>query len=307
MLWCEVRLTVPLSQVEAAADVLRAFAPGGVSIEEPLILLGPEEGVRLEPRRPAVVACYLLVDDRLGERLDQIHARLAEQGIHPAIETRRLEETEWAEAWKEHFHVERIGRRIVIRPSWRAYEPLPGDVVIELDPGMAFGTGQHETTRGCLVLLEELIEPGVRVLDVGTGSGILAIAAVKLGADSVLAVDLEPQAITVTRENAERNGVAGRVGVALGSLGEAWPFAEQPVALAGLVVANIHARVLLEIADDLVTALRPGGAMILSGIIADREADVCAAFVERGLAVVRSLPDRDWRTVALRRPAGGGR
>ena len=305
MLWCEVRLAVPLAQVEAAAEVLRTVAPAGVSIEEPLILLGPEEGVRLEPRRPAVVTCYLLVDDSLGTRLEQIAARLTQQRIRAAIETRRVEEVEWADAWKDHFHVERIGRRMVIRPSWRDYTPLPGDVVIDLDPGMAFGTGQHETTRGCLLLLEEIVEPGVAVLDVGTGSGILAIAAVKLGAASVLAVDLEPQSIVVAEENATRNGVSDRIRVARGSLGDEWPFPEPASVVADLVVANIHARVLLERADALVAATRAGGALILSGIIAEREQEVRAAFEAIGLAPVRRLADGEWRTLALRRAAEG--
>jgi ribosomal protein L11 methyltransferase len=301
VLWCQVRLSVPLAQAETAAEVLRTVAPAGVSIEEPVVPLGPEEGVRLAPRRPAVVSCYLLVDDGLGGRLDQIDALLGERGVASSIETRRVDDAEWAEAWKEHFHVLRVGRRIVIRPSWREYDAGPDDVVIDLDPGMAFGTGQHETTRGCLAMLEETVRPGMRVLDAGTGSGILAIAAVKLGAASVLAVDLEPQAIAVTRENAERNGVAERIQAALGSLGTAWPFAEPAAATADLVVANIHARVLIELAPALAAALTPTGSMILSGVIAEREDDVRAVYADLGFAVTDVLPEGDWRTLALRR------
>lgn len=299
MLWCEIRVTAPLEQAETVAEVLLAIAPAGVSIEEPLTLLGPEEGVRLEPGRPAVVACYLLVDDSLGARLEEIDQRLAGRDLHPQIETRRLEEAEWADAWKEHFHVEHIGRRIVIRPSWRAYQAAPGEVVIDLDPGMAFGTGQHATTRGCLLLLEEAVSPGVRVLDVGTGSGILAIAALKLGAATALALDVEAQAIPVSEENAARNGVAGRFRVRLGSLGDDWPFPEPRTAVAELVVANIHARVLLALRDDLLAALRPGGSLILSGVIAEREGDVRAAFERDGLRVSETLAEGDWRTLLL--------
>jgi ribosomal protein L11 methyltransferase len=300
VLWCEVRLSVPLASVEPAADALRAVAPTGVAIEEPVVPLGAEEGVWLDRRRPALVCCYLLVDDGLGARLDEIDRRLTASGIRTSIETRRLDEREWAEAWKEHFQVERVGRRLVIRPSWRAYEPEAGDVVIDLDPGMAFGTGQHETTRGCLVLLERLARPGMGVLDVGTGSGILAVAAAKLGAASVLACDIEPQSIAVARENAERNGVADRVLVEQGSLGPRWPFPQAPVSCADLVLANIHARALIELAEPLATALAIGGAAILSGIIADREGDVLAAFARQGLEMADRLSDGDWRTLAVR-------
>ncbi|MGD9890482.1 MAG: 50S ribosomal protein L11 methyltransferase [Dehalococcoidia bacterium] len=303
MLWCEVRITVPLPDVETTAEVLRVVAPGGVSIEEPVVPLGPEEGARLERHRPAIVSCYLLVDDGLGARLDQIDALLDARELKPEIETRRVDEAEWADAWKEHFHVMRVGRRTVIRPSWRDYQPGPGDVVIDLDPGMAFGTGQHETTRGCLAMLEEIVRPGMRVLDAGTGSGILAIAAIKLGAASVMAVDVEPQAISVTRENAARNGVGQRVRVAHGSLGAAWPFDDPSAGIADLVVANIHARALIELAEDISAALTPAGAIILSGIIAEREADVRDAYAALGFSVTNLLAEGDWRTLALR-PAG---
>ena len=299
MLWCEVRVAVAPADVEAAADALRAVAPGGVSIEEPVIPLGPEEGVRLDPHRPALVACYLPVDDRLGARLADVDARLHAAGRHPAIETRRVEEAEWADAWKEHFYVERVGRRLVIRPSWRDYAPLPDDLVIDLDPGMAFGTGQHPTTRRCLVMLEDRVRPGMRVLDLGTGSGILAIAAAKLGAGSVLAVVVEPQAVTVAEQNAARNGVAAVVRVAHGSLGANWPFPEPPVRLADLIVANIHARVLIDLAPAIAAALRPEGVAVASGIIAGREDDVRDAFTAGGLRLVEMRADREWRTLAL--------
>jgi ribosomal protein L11 methyltransferase len=301
MLWCEVRLSVPLVQVEPAAEALRAVAPGGVAIEEPVVPLGPEEGVRLERKRPAVVSCYLPVDDGLGARLDEIDRLLSDAGIEPRIETRRLDEQAWADAWKDHFHVEHIGERLVIRPSWRDYRARSGDIVIDLDPGMAFGTGQHETTRGCLVLLERFAWPGMRVLDVGTGSGILAIAAAKLGASRVLACDVEQQSIPVARENARANGVAERVRVELGSLGPRWPFAEPPTSCADLLLANIHARALIDLAKPLAAALAPGGTAILSGIIADRERDVVESFAAQELDPIDRLADGDWRTVALRR------
>ena len=154
MTWCEISALVPVELAELAAEAMCAVAPNGVAIEDPLIPLGPDEGVRLERRRPSVVKAYLPVDDRLGERLDALDAALTALGLHPELRTRTVREQDWADAWKEHFHVERVGRRLVIRPSWRPFVPEPGDVVIDLDPGMAFGTGQHPTTRACLELLE---------------------------------------------------------------------------------------------------------------------------------------------------------
>jgi ribosomal protein L11 methyltransferase len=256
--------------------------------------------VRLEPDRPAAVACWLLADDGLGARLDQIDTRLATLGLRPEITTRRADDAEWAEAWKEHFHVTRVGRRTVIRPSWRDYDPRPDEIVIDLDPGMAFGTGQHETTRGCLTLLEDAVQAGARVLDLGTGSGILAIAAAKLGAGEVLALDVEPQSVAVARENAERNGVTDRVQVVLGSLGEDRPFAQSTDSFA-LVVANIHARALIALAPAIASVTLPQSCLVLSGIVAEREADVAAAYEELRFTVTRSLAEGDWRTLALRR------
>ncbi len=300
MTWCEISALVPVELAELAAEAMCAVAPDGVAIEDPLIPLGPDEGVRLERRRPSVVKAYLPVDDRLGERLDALDAALAALGLHPELRTRTVHEQEWADAWKEHFHVERVGRRLVIRPSWRAYTPQPADVVIDLDPGMAFGTGQHPTTRTCLELIEEHVRPGDVVLDVGTGSGILAVAAVKLGAARCLALDVDAQAVRVARENVARNGVADRVQVAEGTL---------PIALASrhafdLALANITAAAVAALAPDLAAALRPGGTLIGSGIVADRLDAVLAALMAAGCSIIDVRAVGDWRTVVAR--AGPG-
>ncbi len=296
MTWCEISAAVPVEQAELAAEAMRAVAPDGVAIEDPLIPLGPDEGVRLERRRPSVVKAYLPVDDRLGERLDALDAALAALGLHPELRTRTVREQEWADAWKAHFHVERIGRRLVIRPSWRPFTSQPGDVVIELDPGMAFGTGQHPTTRTCLELLEEHVRPGDTVLDVGTGSGILAVAAVKLGAARCLALDVDPQAVRVARENAARNGVADRVKVMEGTL-----TADDARRHAfDLAVANITAAAVAALAPALAAALRPGGTLIGSGIVADRLDAVQTALAAAKLSVTEVRAVGDWRTLVAR-------
>jgi ribosomal protein L11 methyltransferase len=300
MVWCEVSATVPVPWVEPVADVLRAEAPEGVAIEEPVVPLGPEEGVRVDRRRPAVVRAYLPVDDGLGERLARIAAALHAAGLPAHLHTRTVRAEEWADAWKAHFHVERVGRRLVIRPSWRAYTPAPGEVVIDLDPGMAFGTGQHPTTRACLELLEAHVRPGARVLDVGTGSGILAVAAVGLGAGHCLALDIDPRAVQAAGENAARNGVADRVRVVQGSLGAGWTLDVPPPDGADLVLANIHAAAVAALAPAFAHALAPGGRLIASGVVADRLRGVLTALRGAGLTVERVRADGEWRTVLAR-------
>jgi ribosomal protein L11 methyltransferase len=192
----------------------------------------------------------------------------------------------------------RIGRRLVIRPTWRRHRKLPGDVVLSLDPGMAFGTGLHPTTRLCLAALETLADEGLlgraantgepaRVLDVGCGSGILAIAAGKLGAGKLLGVDTDPIAVESTAANAALNGLTRRIGVRKGSL----PTGEGPF---DLVLANLIASLLVQLAVPLRNELAPAGTILASGIFRDREGDVKAAFEGTGLAIRRRWAEEDW-------------
>jgi ribosomal protein L11 methyltransferase len=169
-------------------------------------------------------------------------------------------------------------------------------VVVTLDPGMAFGTGQHETTRMCLEALERAVRRGARVLDAGCGSGILAIAAAKLGAREVLAIDVDADCVRITGENARLNGVEAIVRARRGSLGDAWPFDEPPAAF-DVVVANIIARVIVDLSPDLAAALAAGGRLIVSGVIGEREREVCDALTSAGLRidVVRAMGD--WRCI----------
>jgi ribosomal protein L11 methyltransferase len=185
----------------------------------------------------------------------------------------------------------RVGRRIVIRPTWRDHDPAPDDVVLDLDPGMAFGTGLHPTTRLCLAAVESAADRGLlaggRVLDVGCGSGIIAIAAAKLGAASVLGVDTDPIAIEATDANAARNGLSERIRARAGSLPSGEPGHD-------VVLANLIASVLIELAAGLRDELRPGGTVLASGIFVDREADVRAAFEAVGLEVGMRTAEGEW-------------
>jgi len=281
----------------AVAELLTELAPGGFSVEEPYVPLGPDEGARLEPWRPTLLRVYLARDDDLGSRRQRLERGLAALPFRVQVHERPVQEEDWAESWKQFFQVERAGRHVVIRPSWREYEPKPGDVVIELDPGMAFGTGQHPTTRLCLAALEDFLRAGTNVLDLGCGSGILAVAAVKLGGGQVWALDTEQIAVEATRANAGRNGVAERIHCARGSLGDAWPHEQPAQALFDLIVANISAGVLVALAAPLAAALRPDGAFVGSGIIAERLDEVLVATAAAGLWVEEIRADGDWRAV----------
>jgi len=208
---------------------------------------------------------------------------------------RTLREIDWANAWKEHFHVERVGH-VVIRPAWRAYKLRAGEVVVSLDPGMAFGTGQHPTTRMCLLALQDVVEPGDHVLDLGAGSGILAFTAVALGAKDALCIDTEEQAVAASIANAGLNGMSDRIEVSpVGSIELAagkGPF--------DLVLANIIARIIIALAPDIVKQMKPGAALITSGIIGEREEETLVALAAAGLKFETRLEEGDWRAFVHR-------
>ncbi len=299
MRYTEIAVAVPSAQVELAADILRELTGRDVSIERPFTQPDLESDAIVDTKGSAVVRAYAAGDG--GQHaLERARAALAAAAIDARVSISDVAEEDWAESWKEHFHVERFGERIVIVPSWREYEASADDVVVTLDPGMAFGTGQHETTRMCLEALERAVRPGMRVLDVGCGSGILAIAAAKLGAREVLAVDVDADCVRVTEENACANRVDRIIQAKRGSAGEAWPFGE-PAAGFDVVVANIIARVIIEMAPELARALTVGGQLIVSGVIGERERQVVDAFAAAGLRVGDTRAMGDWRCIEAAR------
>jgi ribosomal protein L11 methyltransferase len=311
--WLELSVIADQEAVEAVSEILSRATPHGVSVEVPFRL--EHEGLAAAPiPGEAIVRAYLPAIDGAGaeravtetrERLGHLQAF----GLRPIGElaVRPVHEEDWAAAWKQHFPVMRIGRRTVIRPTWRRCRARAGDVVLALDPGMAFGTGLHPTTRLCLAGIERWADAGLlegaRVLDVGTGSGILAVAAARQGAERVVATDTDPVAVGAAGANARRNRVARRVRVERGSV----PVASGPF---DLVVANLIASLLVELAADLSASVRPGtgrsgsgGRLLASGIFVDREAEVRRAFAAAGLRVVARDAEGDWVALDAERPA----
>ena len=298
--WLELAVAADLEAVEAVSEILGRVAPVGTSVEPAFELVEEGLGARVDATRPAIIRAYVPAGDEaataraIAEATEAL-GHLQAFGLRPIGEltTRNVHEADWAEAWKEHFPVLRVGRRLVIRPTWRTYEAAPGDVVIDLDPGMAFGTGLHPTTQLCLVALESIAERGLvdgaRVLDVGCGSGILSIAAARLGAREVVAVDTDPVAVEATKKNAETNGLRSVIKAREGSV----PTGEGPF---DVVCANLIATLLVDLAPALAAELRRDarGELLASGIFLDREGDVRTAFTKALLDVGNAWDSGDW-------------
>lgn len=297
--WFELAVEADHEAVEQVSEILSRVCLGGVAVEAPFEVVAEGLAARLDPGRPAVVRGYISAIEPAAaraaiERVRRDLGHLQAFALRPIGElvTRVVHEEDWAEAWKEHFAVMRVGRRLVIRPTWREHRPAKGDVVISLDPGMAFGTGLHPTTRLCLAGIEGWAEADLmsdaRVLDVGTGSGILSIAAALLGASYVLAVDTDPLAVATAAANAAQNGVAELIEARVGSLPLAQP--EQ----FHLVVANLISGLLIDIAPALAAVVRPGGRLLASGIFHERETEVATAFEGAGLHTIGRRAEDDW-------------
>ncbi len=296
--WLEFTLLVPAADAEAAAEVLRRHCPGGVSIEEPILPAERGESYAPDPARPARVRAYLPRQDGLDQRRRALRREVGALGLAPALRTRWRREEQWAEAWKRFFGVEKVGRRLVVCPTWIDYAPRAGEVVIRLDPGMAFGTGQHATTRLCLEALESRLRPGreasLSVLDVGTGSGILAIAAALLGATRVVALDVDLVAVDVACRNVAVNGVESLVQVQEGSVGATPALPDADALRFDMVLANISTAAITAMAPALARAVAPGGILVASGI-GDASATACRGALEKaGLRVVDQAHRDGW-------------
>ncbi len=301
--WIEITAHVSADASDLVADLLREGGADGVVIE-PALLISDTANFAYEELRDRAwrVRGYVPAPFEASAQ-QELEARLRE--LAPDLGELAFAEVvpeDWSQTWKQFYSVMHIGSRLVIRPSWEPYEAQPGEVVVDLDPGAAFGTGQHETTRLCMEAIEQYVQPGMDVYDIGAGSGILAIAAVKLGAREVLCVDDDATTVPVLEENAVINGVADRILAAEGSMGADWPWPERPpVDAADVVLANISSTWVVTLMPDLAAAVRPGGVLVASGFIERDAGEVRAAAEAAGLDEVSLTAEGDWRCLVARR------
>ncbi len=297
-IWVEITIETTPAAGEMVGEVLNELGCGGVLYHDPSLYdqesdytgeLFPED-LPEEDKSYRVIG-YLPLRDGLDEKIQKIKSRLAEIKEYlplgkGEITLRRVKEEDWANAWRAYYHPETVGR-ITITPSWLPFQAKPGEIIIKLDPGMAFGTGSHPTTKLSLELLQETLAEGALVYDVGTGSGVLAIAAAKLGA-RVIAVDIDPVAVEIARENIDRNQVSNQVQAYSGNL--LGGVQEQ----ADLIITNIIAEVIINLIPEAAEKLKPGGCLIASGIIKDKADKVRESLEEAGFTIIKTLHQDEW-------------
>ncbi len=305
MQWIEAKVTLisihaPVV-IDLISDVFYDLKVKGVVVDdpslEPMESWAPDAVAR--PTQPAVTG-YLPADtgwEGCRHQLEAALLRLArDHTFDYTISYKPIDEEDWAESWKAFFHPQKITRHLVIKPTWRDYAPAPGEQIIELDPGMAFGTGTHPTTILCVQLLEKYVKPGDTILDVGTGSGVLLIAAARLGAVNLAGLDLDPVAVDVARRNLDQNRIdPSMVDLTVGDL------VHDVTGIYDVVVANILAEVIIELLDDVVRVVRPGGIFIGSGIIESRKAIVADKMVSCGLKTIDVKIEKEWVAMVGRR------
>lgn len=299
--WLELSAVAEPEAADAVAEVFGRWGRG-VAIDQPVLQAPDGDGGWIDPNRNVVVKTYLPVDEEAEEKrrlLEEAAWHLGRLRHVEPLQTRVIAEEDWASSWKRFFFPHRVGKRLVIVPSWRRRARSPDDLVIRLDPGMAFGTGLHPTTRMCLALLEELTRPGDQVCDFGCGSAILSIAAARLGAARIEAVDVDAVAVEVAKENVRRNKVARKVRVRKGTVEPGVPMPGAPF---DLVAANISAFVLTNAAEALAAATKPGRPAILSGILDSGAEGVRAAYAAAGWQHVDTRSEGDWVAMVVRRP-----
>lgn len=296
MQWTDIKITVPKAQAEDAEAIATGVSGGGIYIEDYSDLEEQveriahvdliEQDLLDKDRTHVTVHLYLSPDENPAEVLDLLRGRLEAAELDYSLAADGVEQQDWETAWKAYYHALPIGQRLAIVPSWEEY---PTDrIVIRLDPGMAFGTGTHETTALCLAALDELVRGGERVLDIGTGSGILAIAALKLGAAGAEGVDIDPMCVRTAGENAQLNGVDGKLKVLVGDL------SDKATGKYDIITANIVANAILHLAPCVPALLAEGGTFIASGIIDAREEEVCAGLAAAGLKVAEVRRQGGW-------------
>lgn len=307
--WIEVRVITKSEALEPISGIFYSLDCKGVAIEDPEDILGREQGpltwdfadinVLEHKGKVAVVKAYFAEEDNIEDVLAYVNERLAElkeMGLdlgEAKVEHEKMYEEDWANTWKQYYKPSKVGEKIVVKPIWEEYEVKDGELVVDLDPGMAFGTGTHETTRMCIQSLEKYVQEDSTVFDVGCGSGILAIAAAKLGAKLAVGVDLDPVAVESSIENVGYNNL-NNIEILHGNLVEVID------GKADIVVANILAEIICILADDVKRVLKDDGIFITSGIIHDRVDMVCEKLEATGFEVIEKNRDGEWNCIVAK-------
>ena len=303
MEWTDIRLTVAKADAENAEAVATLIAEGGIyiedysDIEQQVAEIAHVDLIEQElldkPRDTVIIHLYLEPGASQVETLALIAARMEAAGIPYTVETEGVEQEDWQNGWRKYYHPMDIGKRLAIVPSWQEYDT--DRVKLILDPGLAFGTGGHETTSLCLEALDERVRGGERVLDIGTGSGILAIAALKLGAALAEGVDIDPVAVRTAGENAALNGVADKLTVLVGDL------SDKASGRYDIITANIVANAIISLAPAVPGLMAENATFIASGIIDSRKDEVIAGLEKAGLAVVEVKEKRGWECIVCKK------
>ena len=307
--WIEVRVITKSEALEPVSGIFYSLDCKGVAIEDPEDILGREQGpltwdfadinVLEHKGKVAVVKAYFAEEDNIEEILGYVNEKLVElkeMGIdlgEAKVEHEKMYEEDWANTWKKYYKPSKVGEKIVVKPIWEEYEQKEGELVVNLDPGMAFGTGTHETTRMCIQALEKYVKEESTVFDVGCGSGILAIAAAKLGAKLAVGVDLDPVAVESSIENVGYNNL-NNIEILHGNLVEVID------GKADIVVANILAEIICILTDDVKRVMKDGGVFITSGIIHDRVDMVCEKLEATGFEVIEKNRDGEWNCIVAK-------
>lgn len=307
--WIEVRVITKSEALEPVSGIFYSLDCKGVAIEDPNDILGREQGpltwdfadinVLEHKGKVAVVKGYFAEEDNIDDVLAYVNERLVElkeMGIdlgEGRVEHEKMHEEDWANTWKQYYKPSKVGEKIVVKPIWEEYTPKNGELVVDLDPGMAFGTGTHETTKMCIQALERYVKEDSTVFDVGCGSGILAIAAAKLGSKLAVGVDLDPVAVESSIENVKYNNL-DNIEILHGNLVEVID------GKADIVVANILAEIICILADDVKRVIKEGGIFITSGIIHDRVDMVCEKLEVTGFEVVEKNKDGEWNCIVAK-------
>ena len=301
--WTELIITVPAQDVERAGDIAQMVVPYGIYIEDYSHLEQEaweiahidliDEELLQKDRTKGLVHIYISPEANPAEAISFLEERYRACGIDFSLSTANCVEEDWINNWKKYFHPIPVGNKLLIRPTWEE-APDTGRIVLHLEPGLAFGTGTHETTRLCLELLEQYVSPGCDGLDVGCGSGILSVAALLLGAQKAVGVDIDELAVKTAVENAQINEVSGRFTAICGNL------TEQVSGQYQVVVANIVADVIISLTQDIPAYLSPDAVYLMSGIIDSREPDVLAALAPQ-FEVIGRREEKGWVALAAKR------